>query len=186
VAIAVGTRLGAYEITAPLGAGGMGEVYRARGTCIGLERNGDTESLADRADCATLQDGMSRHGDVRAVGRVHPDVVLASGMMEKAAGRAQVALESAPLHADRRVEAASLRNSLEREARSARRASFAIRKASCTESASVTRSGSSGLVTTNPPSSAGVRVKTRRPSETVYAFDMCVDCSSVAGAGGAR
>jgi Tol biopolymer transport system component len=32
MALAVGTRLGAYEIIAPIGAGGMGEVYRARDT----------------------------------------------------------------------------------------------------------------------------------------------------------
>ena len=30
--IAAGTRFGAYEVVAPIGAGGMGEVYQARDT----------------------------------------------------------------------------------------------------------------------------------------------------------
>ena len=32
-----GARLGSYEIVAPLGAGGMGEVYRARDTKLGRD-----------------------------------------------------------------------------------------------------------------------------------------------------
>ncbi len=71
MALAPGTKLGPYEIAAPLGAGGMGEVYRARDTRLGREvavkvlppsLAGDMERLARFDREARLLAAMSHSG----------------------------------------------------------------------------------------------------------------------------
>src|SRR6267378_3328920 len=54
MALATGTKLGPYEIQSSLGAGGMGEVYRARDTR--LEREARAVSKLSHPHICTLQD----------------------------------------------------------------------------------------------------------------------------------
>jgi eukaryotic-like serine/threonine-protein kinase len=73
MALAQGTRLGHYEVVAPLGAGGMGEVYRARDERIG--RDVAVKVLSD----AVAQDAEHLRRfeqEAQAAGRLnHPNVL---------------------------------------------------------------------------------------------------------------
>ncbi len=71
--LAVGTRLGTYEILAPLGAGGMGQVYRARD--IRLGRQVAVKLLPDAlAASAPRLDQLEREARTLA-GLNHPNIV---------------------------------------------------------------------------------------------------------------
>ena len=58
MALGPGTRLGSYEIKSALGAGGMGEVYRARDTK--LDRNVAIKILPEAFAHAALQEPVGR------------------------------------------------------------------------------------------------------------------------------
>ena len=75
-----GTRLGPYEILAPLGAGGMGEVYRARDTRLGRE----VAIKVLPASVARDPERLARfEREARAVaGLNHPNIVMLHSIEE--------------------------------------------------------------------------------------------------------
>ena len=73
VSVTPGTRLGPYEILAPLGAGGMGEVYRARDTRLGR----DVAVKVLPAQLAADADALARfEREAKAVAALsHPNIL---------------------------------------------------------------------------------------------------------------
>ena len=79
--LALGTRLGTYEITSPLGIGGMGEVYRARDTRLG--RDVAVKVLPEAV--ASSPDRLARfEREARTVaGLNHPNIVTLYSIEEE-------------------------------------------------------------------------------------------------------
>src|ERR1017187_10513267 len=88
MSLTVGAKLGPYEILAPLGAGGMGEVYRAR------DSNLDREVAIKVLPAALAQDPerlarFKREAKVLA-SLNHPNIAQIYGIEESNSGRALV------------------------------------------------------------------------------------------------
>jgi len=98
--LSAGARLGPYEILAPLGAGGMGEVYRARDTRLGREAALKVlpESFARDAERMAR---FEREAQVLAALN-HPNIATVHGLEESTEARALVMeLVEGPTLADR-------------------------------------------------------------------------------------
>jgi len=85
-----GTRLGSYEIVSPLGAGGMGEVYRARDSRLGREVALKVLSEEIAHDPQRLA-GFEREARM-AAGLNHPNIVVLHSI-EEASGTRFITME---------------------------------------------------------------------------------------------
>jgi eukaryotic-like serine/threonine-protein kinase len=105
MALTPGTRLGPYEILSPLGAGGMGEVYRARDTTLGREVALKILPEAFAADPERLA-RFQREAQLLA-SLNHPNIAAIYGLEESAGVRALVLeLVEGPTLADRIAQGA--------------------------------------------------------------------------------
>ena len=99
MSLAAGTKLGPYEIVSPIGAGGMGEVYRARDTT--LKRDVALKVLpADFYASAERLARFQREAEVLA-SLDHPNIGQIHGIVEAQGARAlALALIEGPTLAD--------------------------------------------------------------------------------------
>jgi eukaryotic-like serine/threonine-protein kinase len=88
MALSMGTRLGPYEITGPLGAGGMGEVYRARDSRLNRDAAIKTLPAAFFDDSNRLA-RLQREAQVLA-SLNHPNIASIYGLEEDRGVRALV------------------------------------------------------------------------------------------------
>jgi eukaryotic-like serine/threonine-protein kinase len=113
MALASGSKLGPYEILAPLGAGGMGEVYRARDPRIGRE----VAIKVLPASFSSDPDRLRRfEQEARAAGQLnHPNVltVYEFGVHEGAPFIVSELLEGLPLRELLREGAIPTRKAIE-------------------------------------------------------------------------
>lgn len=88
VSLDPGTRIGPYEVIAPIGAGGMGEIYRARD--LRLHREVAIKMLPERfALDATRRARFEREAHVLAALN-HPNIATLYGIEELASGQALI------------------------------------------------------------------------------------------------
>ena len=82
MALATGTRLASYEIRSPLGAGGMGEVYRARDIKLGR----DVAIKVVPAAFAQDADRMARFArEAQVLASLnHPNIAVIHGLEDRA------------------------------------------------------------------------------------------------------
>ena len=85
MSLVVGARLGPYEILSPLGAGGMGEVYRARDTRLGRE-------VAIKVVSETVGHDLDRVARFESEAQLlaalnHPHIATIYGFEESPAGK---------------------------------------------------------------------------------------------------
>src|ERR1035441_19236 len=111
MALTSGTKLGPYEIVSALGAGGMGEVYRARDSRLGREVALKVLPQSFASDTDRLR---RFEQEARAVAALnHPNILAIHDIGEQ---------EGAPFIVSELLEGNSLRSELEGGALSARNA----------------------------------------------------------------